>query len=175
MPDPTLTYDFEINKENGLKILNKISKDKNKKNAIIMIDDERIVNIIKDMYSNEYNLISVFEYHENLINLANLTPFEWIDVIAAADFIFTTYFHATCFSIINNKSFMVIGSPGKSDKTYEILEKSNNAYRFIEFKENTTDIDINNVYNKCLKKKNNDLFLMECKKEMKKFINMIKK
>lgn len=176
MPDPTLTYKFNINIENGKKILNRIKKiDKNKKIALVMIGDDRIVKILRDMYSEKYNLISIFKYHDNLINLSNLTPFDWIDVIAASDFIFTTYFHATCFSIINNKNFMVIGDINKSDKTSELLKNSNNFDRFIEFKEDTTDIDINNVYEKCLINKDNTEFLNICESEMKKFIEMIKK
>ena len=176
MPDPTLVYRFSTKVEKGKDILASNKKiDKSKKIAVVMTDNKLLVSKLVELYSNEYNIVSVFHYHDNCINIANLNPFEWIEVLAASDFVFTTYFHATCFSIINNKNYLVFGVPGKSDKTSEVLKESNNMERFITFDENTTNDEIDKAYKKCLKAKDNSRFLKECRNKMNDYIKLINK
>ena len=176
MPDPTLVYKFTDEKDKGKDILAKNKKiDKNKKTAVIMTDNKLLVSKLVELYSSEYNMVSVFHYHDNCINIAKLNPFEWMAVLAAADFVFATYFHATCFSIINNKNFLVFGVPGKSDKTSEVLKESNNMDRFITFDENTTSEDIDKAYKKCLKEKDNSKFLKECRAKFEDYLKIIRK
>ena len=176
MPDPTLVYEFKDKSYKGKDILASNKKiDHNKKIAVVMTDNKLLVSKIVELYSSEYNIVSVFHYHDNCINIANLNPFEWMAVIAASDFVFATYFHATCFSIINNKKFLVFGVPGKSDKTSEVLKESNNMERFITFDENTTNEEIDKAYKKCLKEKDNSKFLKECRAKFEDYLKIIRK
>ena len=61
-------------------------------------------------FSKEYNLINVDTYHPGMINVGDLTPMEWLQLIKNCDCVVTTFFHGSCFSLINNTPFVTFGS-----------------------------------------------------------------
>lgn len=124
--DPTFVYEFNTDAKRGINIIkNKTKSNLKRKSILVMTEDSKIASSIKGIFKNEYNLISVFHYHRGYNNISNLSPFEWIDLIAAADLVITSYFHATCFSIINSTPFISIGTAIKSEKLIEVLKSFN--------------------------------------------------
>ena len=107
--DPTLIYNFAYNKDNGLSIIKKRFGVKNEKPVVgLMIADSKDAQQIIKSFGNQYNFISLFQKHKNTYSCADLTPFEWIDVISSLDFFVTSFFHGICFSIKTNIPFAVI-------------------------------------------------------------------
>lgn len=175
-PDPTLIYKWNYNINNGRKILYDKCKNKSKKKiAIVMTENKMIADSIKERFSKEYILVSVFHYHKGYINISKLSPFEWINVIAAADFVFTSYFHATCFSIITKVPFMAFGTTIKNAKIKDLLNRSNNQYRLYEVsEEKIKGQELKKQYDQCLKPVNNDEFLQACCDEFENFLKLLK-
>lgn len=137
MPDPSFVYDFKANANRGRKLLaHKCGIGKNEKIAMIMVEDPEIANVIKRELPKGYKAISVFEYNADMISVPDLTPLEWFDVIAGADLILASYFHAVCFSVINNKQFLAFGTPVKKDKLMGVLKQFGLTDRFINIDDN---------------------------------------
>lgn len=133
MPDPSLTYDYKADYKNGRRILSeRLGIKFEEKVAIVMTESDRLSEIINRELSNDYKLVSVYEYKKHLLNLPDITPFEWIDVIACADLVLASYFHAICFSIINNRRFLAFGTENKKSKLIELLSQMNLENHFVE-------------------------------------------
>lgn len=130
-PDPTFVFDFphflkqEIHKEAIYQetepLISKL--DKKKKLLLVMTEDKHAAEEIKKVFGNDYNLVGLFVPHAGYINYADISPLSWISVIAKADLIITSYFHATCFSIIFNKSFIAFGTKNKTAKVVNLLQE----------------------------------------------------
>lgn len=120
--DPSFLYDFNSDEKNGKKLLReRYNIDNSKKCIGVMTGNDIIAAEIRTLYGEMYNLISLFHWHRGYINAPALSPFEWLDVIAGLDLVMTSYFHATCFSIINNIPFISFGTPAKSSKLIDLL------------------------------------------------------
>lgn len=132
-PDPSFIYDFKTNKEHGRSLLKERYKiDTGKKLALIMMEDDEISAQIKSELSNEYQLFAVYSHKKGYRNVMNLDPFEWLDVIAGVDLVCASYFHAICFSIINNVPFLAFAADGKESKLSAILKESGNLNKLIK-------------------------------------------
>lgn len=174
-PDPSFIYSWKFDRKNGKKILDDNRKHKRKKIAVVMTENVSIADDIRRLASKEYDLVSVFHWHKGYINIGALNPFEWIDIISAADFVFTSYFHAVCFSIITNVPFMAFGTDIKSNKLKDILYKSKGSSRYFKVSSNNR-IDHKtflNQYECCKLQPNCKSFLESCNKDFSKFIELL--
>lgn len=125
--DPTFLYDFKSSKVRGLQILKK-HIDPGKKTIVLMSDNEKIAHALKDKMRGKVNLVAVYRRQPGYKNFIDLTPFEWADVIAAADVLVTKYYHGVCFALKNNTNFVAIDSREKfieNGKIYDLLSREN--------------------------------------------------
>lgn len=135
--DPSFLYTFEIPDINIAERFERFKGfDSKKKSILLMVDDDKESGRIFECFSKDYNIISVFKYNPQCINVANVTPVEWLTLIKNIDLVITSFFHATCYSIIYNTPFLSIGTEGKQSKLAELLSYENVNSRFI-----TTDSD----------------------------------
>ena len=131
-PDPSFIYDYNASGENGRKILTeRAGFDSDKKIALVMMDNEEIANQIYKELSADYQLVALFSPKKIMKSISNLDPFEWLDVIAGADLVCASYFHAICFSIVYQTPFIAFAADGKETKLTAILESSGNINRLI--------------------------------------------
>lgn len=127
--DPVFMYDFKPDKERGREILkNNFGINIQEKTLGIMINDERLAKKIHMELKGEYQLVSLYRQWNGYKKTAKLTPFEWIDVVAALDVLVSNYFHGICFSLIANTYFIAIDSREKDikrGKIYDLLSRNN--------------------------------------------------
>ena len=130
--DPTLIYGFKPNVSNGKKILSeRYHIDSSKKCVGIMYHEKRsykpvLLNYMKRVLPKSTQFISLYDWTLGIPNTPTLTPFEWIDVIAALDCLVTMYFHACCFSILAHTAFYAIEareSTNERSKLYDLLRR----------------------------------------------------
>ncbi len=126
--DPTFNFDFNSNKENGKSILIKRFKvDINKKVIGIMSTDPTLYTEIRKTYGDRFEFVSLYNKIPYTKSVADLTPFDWVDVIAALDFLVTTYFHGMCFAMKSNVPFVLVECrtiDSKSlSKSYDLLSR----------------------------------------------------
>ena len=131
--DPTFLYDFKLPDRDIYDLLKeKTSRiDNNKKIITVMTEDKKVSSYIQRKLGNKYNLISVFHWNFGYINIPEISPFEWMELISKSFFVLTSYFHATCFSIINSTPFLSFGTEIKSSKLIELLNKFGLDDRYI--------------------------------------------
>ena len=65
--------------------------------------------------------LSVYKRHKGCISVADLDPFEWLDIISHADLVIASFFHAICYSIVYNTPFIALGTDRKKSKLEELL------------------------------------------------------
>ena len=120
--DPSFLYDFNLPNISVDDICHK-KLDKNKKTILVMTEltGDTIAEDIYAQTKGQYNLISVFNKHKGYINLADITPLEWLKLIKDVDLVISSFFHAICFSIVLNTPFIACGTSGKSSKLSELL------------------------------------------------------
>lgn len=132
-PDPSFIYDYQADGNRGREHLIKIANlNPQKKIALVMTENRKIASLIQKELSEDYQLVASFERHNCMKNVADLTPFEWLDAIAGVDYVFASYFHAICFSILYNVPFLAFGTAGKKSKLEDILIQSGDIERYIE-------------------------------------------
>lgn len=130
--DPSFLYPFEIPDINIAERFEKLKGFDSKKNSILlMVDDGATSKRVIDTFSEEYNIMSVFDYNYHCVNVADITPVEWLTLIKNSEFVITSYFHATCYSIIYNTPFLSICTDGKKSKLTQLLSTEDVSYRLI--------------------------------------------
>lgn len=130
--DPVFLYNFNQSKTEGRAILSKYyNVDTQKKTIAVMIGNKKlsskIVSFLKEQYGSTYNFVALYFNHNKLNYYKKCTPFQWMNVIAASDFLISTYFHATCFAIKSDVPFFTIETrPGedKNGKNYDLLSEA---------------------------------------------------
>ena len=131
--DPSFLYDFSVPDTNVLrKIAKKRGYHPQLKTIMVMLDNDEYAEYVKSQLGGEYNLVSVFHYHKGFMNIAELEPLEWLGLIIQSDFVIASFFHAICFSLINNKPFLGIGTKGKKSKLEELLSTSELQKHYIQ-------------------------------------------
>lgn len=131
-PDPSFFCHYSVDKEKGRQLLKeKGIFDLRKKIAVVMTENDEVAEVIRKEFADEYLLVSVFHWHKTYINIPELSPFDWLKVLACSDFLFTSYFHATCFAIVYNIQFLAFGTKIKSSKLLDVLSASGNDDRFV--------------------------------------------
>lgn len=172
--DPSFVYDFDVKSDSMENILKgKAVLEKGKKNIVVMTEQPKIADKIRKKLSGKYNLISVFHWHKGYINVADLTPDEWLKVIKNADMVLASYFHAVCFSIRMHTKFIAFGSPGKAAKVKDLLEGSKLSGCYID---NAIEcIDNVDIIDKINEDVNYDLYSDFEENQRKKFDVLIEK
>ncbi len=132
--DPSFVYEFHADGARGRELLRKRWHVNTEKKCVgLMIRSPEIVKAFREKYGSEIELISIFERNQDCVNTVNLTPFEWMDVIAGLDFVVTSYFHGMCFSIINQTPFFSVDNrTEKQDgsKMFDLLGKEGMENRY---------------------------------------------
>lgn len=107
--DPTFIFDFQFDIGEGKHILlEKFGINPEKKTVGIMVDNVNDVGLIQSLFGSQYNYVALYRKHPNTFSYASLTPFEWINVICALDFFFTSFFHGMCFSLMTGTPFIAL-------------------------------------------------------------------
>ena len=128
--DPTFLYKYDYNVDNGKRILRKIIGSNPTKPIIcVMTESDQVANKLYDRLKSDYILVCLYLWHPRYINGCLLSPFEWIDVLAACDCLITSFFHGVCFALKHNTPVLAIGTDNKNSKLQE-LEKSLNNIMF---------------------------------------------
>ncbi len=79
--------------------------------------------ILQYAKNNKLMVISIGRYYSWAdVSLDAASLFEWLSAIKYASVVFTDSFHGLCFSIKNNKQFVVVGRPDKVDKNRELMK-----------------------------------------------------
>lgn len=150
MCDPTMAFDFDFRIEEGKKLLeDKFGVDPTKSVIGVMDEVGKLSKYIADTYKNEIQVISVYKNVKGVHNVANLTPFEWIQVIGALDGLVTSFFHGMCLSINASVPFRVyeyrnIDSPLQS-KSFDLLSQYGYEDRYYQMNKSIDykrDLDI---------------------------------
>lgn len=98
--DPTLAYKFNFSREKGKAVLQeRFGIDPQKQTIGIMATDQTVVKNLKSELGKGYNYVSLFQKHSGTYSCADITPFEWIDVVSSLDFFVTSFFHGMCFAV----------------------------------------------------------------------------
>lgn len=131
MPDPAIL----LNKRDWINLLNlKTEKASGSKSVFcysLTSNDERVHAILEDLKANGYTVNYVCS--DSVVDeLSNIEPTiqEWIEGICNADFVVTTSFHGTLFSLILNTPFISVGkknniAEGSNRRFYSILKQLN--------------------------------------------------
>lgn len=106
--DPSFLMQYLGDKAKGKRILKKHGVDIGRPTIAVMTENKDMVQILRRKLGGEFNYIGLFHRQKGAKNVLDVTPFEWVDVIAASDFMVTSYFHGTCYSIINKTPFHTI-------------------------------------------------------------------
>ncbi len=131
--DPSFILDFDVPESDVLKrIEHKKGFRPGLKTVLVMLDNEEAAQYVKTGLGDKYNLISVFEPHKGFINCPDVDPFDWLFLIQNVDFVIASFFHAICFSIINNRPFLAVGTKGKKSKLTELLDTPSLKKRYVE-------------------------------------------
>ena len=127
--DPTFLYDFIIDRNEGEKILvNKFKANTEKKVVGLMCGEPVLAKRIVDKFSNDIEIVSLYDYYDGTKGYSPISPFQWINVISALDGLITTFFHGMVFAIKSNVPFIVIEGRNlaSSDfsKNYDLLKRN---------------------------------------------------
>lgn len=148
--DPSFLYDFEFDRKKDINTLTENQLIKGKKNILLMTEDRKLAASIIQSLNKKYNLISVFHKYQGCINISKLSPMEWLELLYGVDMVVTSYFHATCYSILLEKPFISISTKLKKTKLEELLSEdlilkkhyidlSNGKYHEIEWEKCIAD------------------------------------
>ncbi len=108
--DPSILHRnaFRFGREEK-KNLRKKWVDGDKKLIVLMIQNRELSKLLYRMMRNEN---TVYDYYEwagmTDRDILSISPFEWSELIAAADFVITSLFHGTVFSMIHDTPFISI-------------------------------------------------------------------
>lgn len=106
--DPSFLMQYLGDKTKGRRILEKYGVNVDCPTIAVMTENKDMVHILRKKLGDGYNYIGLFHRQKKAKNILDITPFEWVDVISASDFMVTSYFHGTCFSIISRTPFHTI-------------------------------------------------------------------
>lgn len=172
--DPSFLYDFPISNMAFCDLVKGI--DKNKKNVVVMTENDKIAEQLRKNLGKKYNLVSVFKWHKGYINKPDLTPLEWLQIIKNADFVIASYFHAICYSIINHTNFIALGTTAKSSKLKELLCYTAMEKQFIEnAEEKLNKIDIEEKMRNVFSEDDFKAFITDQRKDFSKFIEFLRR
>ena len=131
--DPTFVHEFSIPSVAMTELLRgKAKLCDSKPNVVVMTENPQIAKEVRKQLKDKFNLISVFHWNMGYQNVSDLTPVEWLKVIKNADYVITSYFHATCFCMKFKTNFLALATSDKGDKVREVIKDSHLDNFFIE-------------------------------------------
>lgn len=127
--DPTFLYDFGADKNVGKKILlDKFKVNADKKVIGLMCGEPLLAKKIVDKFSNDIEIVSLYDYYDGTKGYNPISPFQWVNVISALDGLITTFFHGMVFAIKSNVPFIVVEgrvlSSSDFSKNYDLLKRN---------------------------------------------------
>lgn len=141
--DPSFLYEFEADGSKGRKILRERYGVDTKKRCIgLMICSQELVEVMRARWGGQIELISLFERNEGTIFARNLSPFEWLDVVAGLDLMITSYFHGMCFSVITGTPFYAVDNrcdEEEQSKMKDFLENEDLEERYFATVKNSVE------------------------------------
>lgn len=111
--DPTVVIDINkvkmVSSHFSERIKTKYGCDLNKKYIVLMLPDGRVSKKIREVYSGEYQIITLFKPSEDAdYYLYDLNPFEWTRVLSMAALVITSYFHGALLSLKQSIPVIVV-------------------------------------------------------------------
>ena len=89
------------------------------KKHIGIMGNEKMCLMVKKMFGNQYQIISLFNYCNSAdVNLYDINQYEWAYIFRYFDLTFTTYFHGTLLSLRNGVPVICIALENKYTKTH---------------------------------------------------------
>lgn len=135
--DPSFLYDFKVKKKELRSIIKNKKYDENKKSILVLCENKEVCKSIRKELDSSYNLIIAATRADGYISIANLDPFEWMELIKSVDFVISSFFHGVCFSIINNTPFIAIASSSsRKSKLLDLLNDSTLENHFVDLSDN---------------------------------------
>ncbi|MBE6876498.1 MAG: polysaccharide pyruvyl transferase family protein [Ruminococcus sp.] len=123
--DPSFLYDFPVRKASVPELLEgKCRLNPSKKTILLMSNERKLAFTILKNCAGHCNLVSVYNSHPGWKNAAHIKPLEWVELIANADLVITTYFHGTCLSIVNQTPFLTVGSAARDSKLISVFDET---------------------------------------------------
>lgn len=103
--DPTLAYDFQIDVEEGRRLIREKFHTSPDKITIAIMDSTG--DVVRNLnVDNEIQFISLYSYYPGLKNNPNVTPEEWVQIISASDGLITAFFHGMCIALSSDTPFL---------------------------------------------------------------------
>lgn len=126
--DPTFAYEYGYTYEYGRELLRKKFRvDTDKPIIGLMLLDKELASTIIRKYNGKVQLVALYTKYDGIPSNPNITPLEWVAMIAGLDGLITTYFHGMCFALKSNVDFLVIEKSVKVEpyysKTWDLLER----------------------------------------------------
>ncbi len=130
--DPCFIYDFAPDPEKGRSLLRKYFHLSGKRKVIAVMYTERpedgpvLEKYLKQNFGDKYDFISLYVRNTEFKNDPSVTPFEWIDLIAAADGVISMFYHGIIFSILAGTLFYAVEKRAackEESKQYDLLNR----------------------------------------------------
>ncbi len=130
--DPCFIYDFVPDPERGRSLLRKYFHLSGKRKVIAVMYTERpedgpvLEKYLKQNFGDNYDFISLYVRNAEFQNYPSVTPFEWIDLIAAADGVISMFYHGIIFSILTGTLFYAVEKRAackEESKQYDLLSR----------------------------------------------------
>jgi len=109
------------------------------------------------------------------INIIKLDPFEWMGYLKNADYVITSMFHGTIFSIKLNKEFSTLSTAYRKNKLNPMMSNFHLEDRLLNMEGNLTEMLLRNYNQKINYKDVNDLvdyYLLQSKDYLRAAINL---
>ncbi len=130
--DPCFIYDFAPDPERGRSLLKKYFHLSGRRKVIAVMYTEHpqdgpvLEEYLKRNYADQYDFISLYVRNTEFRNYPSVPPFDWIDLIAAADGVISMFYHGICFALLAGTPFYAVEkrSVSKEDsKQYDLLKR----------------------------------------------------
>ncbi len=130
--DPCFVYDFAPDPERGRSLLKKYFHLSGRRKVIVVMYTERpkdgpvLEEYLKQNYGDQYDFVSLYVRNTEFRNNPSVSPFEWIDLIAAADGVISMFYHGICFALLAGTPFYAVEKRSVSredSKQYDLLNR----------------------------------------------------
>ncbi len=130
--DPCFIYDFAPDPERGRGLLRKYFHLLGNRKVIVIMYTERqeegpvLEKYLKQSFEDKYDFVSLYVRNTEFRNNPSVTPFEWIDMIAAADGVISMFYHGVIFSILSGTPFYAVekrSAVKEESKQYDLLSR----------------------------------------------------
>ncbi|MCR4791137.1 MAG: polysaccharide pyruvyl transferase family protein [Lachnospiraceae bacterium] len=132
--DPVMAYDISFDHEEGRRLLReKFGTEPDKKVIAVMDSTGEIVgNLDRD---ESVQFISLYSYYKGFRNDPDVTPEEWMQIIAASDGLITAFFHGMCIALKSNTPFLYVEErdvkENRYSKGYDLMNRNGITDRYV--------------------------------------------